>query len=58
LGTAGRNKKHLEAQQMLLQWEVLAHNGIVCARAWSAPLAIELGQGLASLFFREQVAIR
>ena len=37
LGLAKRNKKHFEAQQMLIQLGALAHNVIVWARHWLAP---------------------
>ena len=37
LGLAKRNKKHFEAQQMLIQLGALAHNVIVWARRWLAP---------------------
>jgi hypothetical protein len=37
LGTTKRNKKRFEAQQVLLQLEVLAHNVAVWVRGWLAP---------------------
>ena len=37
LGTTKRNKKRFEAQQVLLQLEVLAHNVAVWARDWLTP---------------------
>jgi hypothetical protein len=37
LGTTKRNKKRFEAQQMILQLELLAHNILVWARHWLAP---------------------
>ena len=37
LGTMRRNKKRFEAQQVLLQLEVLAHNVAVWARDWLTP---------------------
>jgi hypothetical protein len=37
LSTAKRNKKRFEAQQVLLQLEVLAHNVAVWVRDWLAP---------------------
>jgi len=37
LGTARRNKKRFEGQQMLCQLEVLAHNFLVWMRRWLAP---------------------
>jgi hypothetical protein len=36
LATTKRNKKRFEAQQMLLQLEVLAHNVLIWARGWLA----------------------
>jgi hypothetical protein len=36
LGTRKRNKKRFEAQQMVIQLEVLAHNLIIWARTWLA----------------------
>lgn len=36
LATTKRNKKRFEAQQMLIQLEVLAHNALVWARQWLA----------------------
>lgn len=36
LGTTKRNKKRFEAQQILIQLEVLAHNTLVWARLWLA----------------------
>jgi hypothetical protein len=37
LGTKSRNKRRLEAQQMVAQLEALAHNTLVWARQWLAP---------------------
>ena len=37
LGTARRNMKRLEGQQMVCQLEVLAHNFLVWVRLWLAP---------------------
>lgn len=37
LGTARRNKKRFEGQQMICQLEVLAHNFLIWARHWLAP---------------------
>ncbi|RPI78446.1 MAG: transposase [Chloroflexi bacterium] len=37
LGTTKRNKRRFEAQQVLVQLEVLAHNVLVWARHWLAP---------------------
>jgi hypothetical protein len=37
LGTAHRNKKRFEGQQMVCQLEVLAHNLLIWARTWLAP---------------------
>ena len=37
LGTARRNKKRFEGQQMVCQLEVLAHNFLVWVRRWLAP---------------------
>jgi hypothetical protein len=37
LGTSKRNKKRFEAQQMLLQLEVLAYNTLIWARGWLTP---------------------
>lgn len=37
LGTAWRNKKRFEAQQMVCQLEVLAHNFLIWVRRWLAP---------------------
>jgi hypothetical protein len=37
LATSKRSKKRFEAQQILLQLEVLAHNVVVWARQWLAP---------------------
>jgi hypothetical protein len=37
LGTAHRNKKRFEGQQMISQLEVLAHNFLIWARSWLAP---------------------
>jgi Transposase DDE domain group 1 len=37
LGTSKRNKKRFEAQQVLIQLEVLAHNVLVWARQWLTP---------------------
>ena len=37
LGTSKRNKKRFEAQQVLSQLEVLAHNVLVWARSWLTP---------------------
>jgi hypothetical protein len=34
LGTAKRNKRRFEAQQMLIQLEALAHNTLIWARGW------------------------
>ena len=39
LGITKRNKKRFEAQQMLVQLGALAHNVLVWAREWLAPLA-------------------
>jgi len=37
LGTSHRNKKRFEAQQILIQLELLAHNLLVWARQWLSP---------------------
>jgi Transposase DDE domain group 1 len=37
LATSKRNKKRFEAQQVLIQLEVLAHNVLIWARQWLAP---------------------
>ncbi len=37
LGTTKRNKRRFEAQQVLVQLEVLAHNVLIWARQWLAP---------------------
>lgn len=37
LGTAHRNKKRFEGQQMIAQLEVLAHNFLIWARGWLTP---------------------
>ncbi len=37
LGTSKRNKKRFEAQQMLLQLEMLAYNTLIWARGWLEP---------------------
>ena len=37
LSTSKRNKKHFEAQQVLIQLEALAHNVLVWARHWLTP---------------------
>ena len=37
LGITKRNKKHFEAQQVIVQLNALAHNFIVWAREWLAP---------------------
>jgi hypothetical protein len=42
LATTKRNKKRFEAQQMLLQLEVLAHNVLIWARAWLAPVSSKI----------------
>jgi Transposase DDE domain group 1 len=38
LGITKRNKKRFEAQQMVMQLNVLAHNVLIWARGWLAPL--------------------
>jgi len=38
LGITKRNKKRFEAQQMVMQLNVLAHNVLIWARSWLAPL--------------------
>jgi hypothetical protein len=40
LGMTKRNKKRFEAQQMLMQLGVLAHNVLVWARGWLEPAAV------------------
>jgi hypothetical protein len=42
LATTKRNKKRFEAQQMLLQLEVLAHNVLIWARGWLAPTSSKI----------------
>jgi hypothetical protein len=37
LGTAKRNKRRFEAQQVLIQLEALAHNVLIWARQWLTP---------------------
>ncbi len=43
LGTSKRNKKLFEAQQMLLQLEMLAYNTLIWARGWLAPGCPRIG---------------
>lgn len=44
LGTAHRNKKRFEGQQMLCQLEVLAHNLLIWARTWLAPYSPKIAK--------------
>ena len=44
LGTSKRNKKRFEAQYMLTLLEALAHNILVWARHWLAPLCPKVAQ--------------
>lgn len=44
LGTAHRNKKRFEGQQILCQLEVLAHNLLIWARTWLAPHAPKIAK--------------
>jgi hypothetical protein len=44
LGTAHRNKKRFEGQQMVCQLEVLAHNLLIWARTWLAPYAPKIAK--------------
>lgn len=42
LGITKRNKKRFEAQEMLTQLNALAHNVLVWAKGWLAPVAVEV----------------
>lgn len=44
LSTSKRNKKRLEAQQVLIQLEVLAHNLLVWARQWLDPTCTKIAR--------------
>jgi hypothetical protein len=44
LSTSKRNKKRLEAQQVLIQLEVLAHNLLVWARQWLDPTCAKIAR--------------
>ena len=53
LGTTKRNKKRFEAQQILVQLEVLAHNTLVWARFWLADHCLRISRFGLKRFVRD-----